>query len=99
MFNKYEDKIIKLLPNYAGLWVVKKSGGYVVEKLKAKNKIGARKLSDKEKNTLMRLGCLRLWGIKGKSVEIDSIKKDIRKVLKGEDVKILKQYVEKKKYW
>ena len=98
MFNRHEDKIVKLLPDYAGLWVVKKSGGYVVEKLKAKNKVNACKLSDKEKSILMRLGCLRLWGIKKKSVAIDRIKKDIKKVLKGEDVEILRQYVEKKNY-
>lgn len=98
LFNSHSEKIIKLIPEYAGLWTIKKSG-WIVERISPKNKSCARKISEKEKAVLMRLGCLRLWGIKRKSVEIDSIKKDIRKVLKGEDTKILKKYIEKKKYW
>jgi len=63
VYDQNKEKIMNLLPAYAGLWL---NGEYGIRRIikKPVNKKNARKLTDKEIMGLMRLGCMRIWNLK-----------------------------------
>lgn len=52
------------IPEYAGILGIYEKGKTVRIVRPARARAGARKLNDKERNKLLRLGCLRIWMLK-----------------------------------